>query len=677
MAFVNKKIDDYYSLYSKFYNVCVPLEEYEKLEQSGRIPKNMETIFRKEDFNRYFFNIDGYVNCVANSGAIMFLETWYHKKDFADKYKKQGDMFELFLYDDFLIIIVENFDKDKPLIVKPVAIPTFNIIRAELYINTSSYFDKRWGLKIIFKDDSVLETVFATQYRDDSLLKPNHIIESNCLLGYSLSLQRIEDSSLLMVDKFNEAINCNITLEQKTEILERIFPKDVCAKLKNCLNLNTMDFMNFLTYHIDEIGEKFNDLKEKLRCLANYRNFVNENKKRISNELYHLRNDLSGLMGKTTNGLPFLNTKFGNAGKLSQMHLAKMTEYNAMRVSYQLYYNIINAFDLSDKYNKETLYLAKTIYKKCFDKKITDLETEENLILFKSICKQLNVDSQKQNVDFFELGREVYDDKNNSNILDEITYMKQKEKSNIVGIIKYIDLDDLCEYVDRKEKSSDELFNSALNYISKTSYYRPTSTSSDWAILGGIADGLAGPAAGLAVANDIQSRNQNAKFDIEKARQENNKISDASLAIHNAQQKEISSLKKIIRTFKTKLFDDEHTDLYFDYLSCDVLSYDLLQGGYLKMFPKIEFKQKPKLNDIDIIIDGSIKIEIYDNDELVGDGYFCANGFDCEDEYHYKAGFNNLGKNVSIIGKFFDNKYIPNGELNFKFVPINLWMIER
>lgn len=132
--------------------------------------------------------------------------------------------------------------------------------------------------------------------------------------------------------------------------------------------------------------------------------------------------------------------------------------------------------------------------------------------------------------------------------------------------------------------------------------------------------------------------------------------------------------------FKARMVDKAEKGKIFDILNFKNIDLFILKDGNLKVSFNISFKDIPRIKNKKAIIDGSLKIIIYDNNKnIIADGYLNGEGFDLNNikEIEDSAGFNErYDYNVICIPK--DHNMVNQNTLytvNFKM--INMWLIEQ
>ena len=658
-----EELSDVYTLYKRYASECVSEEDYKKLEECGEIAPNINGVFnggeatyiRSGVFDCRFLGNTS--NVTAQYKERIFLESWrgddhtriFYKelprdiKDFEKNQMYYYTNYGLLFFDNFLVIASEEKTVDggkgfrtHAVGFKPIAIPLKNIQK----IRQIEYCDC-YGIEIKFKRGSTIkaylfkvhEEIKAYSYeRVKTLREINWSFETNRRLGIKLSsdYSEITNNLNLIIDKINELIDCSIDYDKRKIAIRNTFKKEIANEIENNIYLSSMEFADLLSEYIDYIPDTKLNLKEKFQLYLNEKIKIEKEKEKYKRELDELKNISQKLEIEKQNSNLLKQIKIRMKIEENNKELLKKeSQLNNLQVSYETYSNVLK--ELIQNNNENKYELAKKVYEICNRKKLTKVETEQEKVLFEIICKKLNIAEEYHNKNFFQLcmeqavASEESDSLNRTKILSEVKYKENKEKSKIIGIAKYISLSRLEEQIDFHEYSSERLCNALNEYGALLTQAK--ATKMDWAIAGGIANGIAGPAAGLAIASDVQKNNEMSKQLAEKTRQNGQELMKLSHEFNVINNREIEGLYGIAEIFNDVLCDIAHTDIFFDYLSCQVKSYKINEAGYLEINTDIKLKKDAKFNDIPIIIDGSIKIEIYEGNKLVGDAYICAKGF--------------------------------------------------
>lgn len=184
-----------------------------------------------------------------------------------------------------------------------------------------------------------------------------------------------------------------------------------------------------------------------------------------------------------------------------------------------------------------------------------------------------------------------------------------------------------------------------------------------WATLGGIASGIAGPAAGLVVAMDVQARNA-----------EKRNASDSSknmfVAMHLQNFREQTDIEKrielwesIAKEAKNKLVEDVGGEKLIKDLNPTVNSMEILNTGNVELLVDVKKKTIKIFDTVKAVIDGSFKANLLVNGEVVGTAFLTLPYCGSENTVTLKTIFVDITKKAS--------KY------DVEFEPYNLFGIEK
>lgn len=202
--------------------------------------------------------------------------------------------------------------------------------------------------------------------------------------------------------------------------------------------------------------------------------------------------------------------------------------------------------------------------------------------------------------------------------------------------------------------------------ISNT-YDRTTrSNEVSWATLGGIAAGIAGPAAGLAVAMDVQARNAEKRAHNEAALS-STKDMLVSMHLQNFREqtdveKRIELWKSIAEEAKNKLVEEVSGEKLIKDLNPKVNSIEILSTGNVELLVDVKKKTIKIFDSVTAVIDGSFKANLLVNGEVVGTAFLTLPYCGSENTVTLKTIFVDITKKAS--------KY------DVEFEPYNLFGIE-
>lgn len=185
----------------------------------------------------------------------------------------------------------------------------------------------------------------------------------------------------------------------------------------------------------------------------------------------------------------------------------------------------------------------------------------------------------------------------------------------------------------------------------------------DWAIWGGLAEGIAGVGAGVSTAIDIQMQNFEIRAENERRRQE--ALPAYMLITESAQQnkKNADSIRKEIEQTKLKLVSDEHAVELMKKISFTHTDVLVSETGAAMVCTCASLDPKFRIfDDVRAVVDGTIIAKIYDGDQICGTAQMVIPMY-------------GLGQNVPLNGICIDCCK-PGKTYTAKFVAKNIWAME-
>ena len=186
----------------------------------------------------------------------------------------------------------------------------------------------------------------------------------------------------------------------------------------------------------------------------------------------------------------------------------------------------------------------------------------------------------------------------------------------------------------------------------------------DWALHGGIASGIAGPAAGLAVAADIQAENERIRAE--------NAINAELLApiIQNSKdaikqyRKYVKALEKEIEEAKIKLVSTDDAETCLSKISFSNTEVEVSETGTCTVTTSAKLASPMFIYDnVEATIDGTIIANIYDEKTLIGSALLVLPKFGVEQETELRG----MCLYCGTEGKTY----------TVEFTATNLWAIEK
>ena len=285
-------------------------------------------------------------------------------------------------------------------------------------------------------------------------------------------------------------------------------------------------------------------------------------------------------------------------------------------------YKILNFKSPSKKANESKL----NFYKECITKGISDLSTEANHKKAELIAQKLKCSDYTNLEEYFKQGKQLYESQNRriqeENLNAELRAIRDEEQKKYDSLTKY------GSYFGR-EKRITMLSDQVAEYEKqiadlrfKIEHYKRSSQEKeiDWASHGGFAAGLAGGAAGAAVAMDAQIKNV-------EIRAQNKARLEALMPFLMALQNEISDYerkaeeaKTAIEEAKIKLVaDNSSMDSVLSRLSFEAIQVKPSKTGAVEVKADVQLKTPFTIFDVvPAVVDGSVSADLYQYGKKVG-----------------------------------------------------------
>lgn len=318
----------------------------------------------------------------------------------------------------------------------------------------------------------------------------------------------------------------------------------------------------------------------------------------------------------------------------------------------------------------------KLFYKECKKKKIYNLDTEIKKQRAIAIADNLGIKFDSI-IDYFEASKALVEKEiqKNTAALDKIKLqtLKEHESAFLIQSTKFAELigrdKRIAMLLESRAKIEEKLNKAIAHQNALYDGYKFTQTKEkDWAIAGGIASGIAGPAAGIATAMDIQA--QNAKIREQNAQNRDmyniatmgakGKVGDEIVAIHN----ELKEFDKNFEKEKIKLVSDTPKEEVFKKLTFDKTEVSISQTGAFKVKTLVSGCKFTIFDKLPAVVDGTIVATLYQNNIKVGDALLVL-----------------PEKGISTRARKTEGICICNADKNIpyevKFAPYHLWEIEE
>ena len=262
---------------------------------------------------------------------------------------------------------------------------------------------------------------------------------------------------------------------------------------------------------------------------------------------------------------------------------------------------------------------------------------------------------------------------------------------------------------DEAEKKLDEMNKTAKGIDIMSSYatalysYEKPVQEENWAIQGGIANAIAGPAAGLATAMDVQRRNAEAKLEAERDRQKRaqqlsslqsdlssvrSKVYEGSGDIYKDKresEKAIDCLKEQLDNINDRLLDDSDTEKKFRLLRFNEFNCTVRETGNIEVTGECILLENVNIATSKGFLDGSVKLTVTDkNNTAVAIGYYTKTGSVSGNEQTFNLDEWTFGHSIysktkiTALCETLPGKTISNTDgLTVTVEPIHMWVIEK
>ena len=334
-------------------------------------------------------------------------------------------------------------------------------------------------------------------------------------------------------------------------------------------------------------------------------------------------------------------------------------------------------------------------YHQCTERGVTEVDSPEGLKGLKIIGAANGITNIEEAKKSFLLGKKYAEEPREERSIEERElsfgwdvkkYNKEYGIAQIAGKLKYyggkIDTPTGPYDPDGLKKTALQMAN----------YQAP---KSDWAIAGGLASGIAGPAAGVVTALDVQSKNAAAEAQAEEIRTAGlNLYVAASQMGHGKMSEDAKQRIELESNLKKALVDETDPEEKMQALHFENWKIKLNESGSFYVTVTLSTTRPTMLLNSQAILDGSLRIEILDqNDQTIAEGYYCAPGYDMVSlaQKNHTAVLENLTKKfyagigfpqketISVLcipkAPVFDSD-IPIKSYHCKVSPVHLWLIE-
>lgn len=300
----------------------------------------------------------------------------------------------------------------------------------------------------------------------------------------------------------------------------------------------------------------------------------------------------------------------------------------------------------------------RAFYKECVETEAVDFSYPKNVQRVQLLADKYKLIYPEGIEKLFLQSKELYEGFNEKEA-------KEKELAKFNDLNKYSDLTGkdkriamlkaeaarFSEYAEHDEKVADAFVRSGLQ------------KEKDWATAGGIASGIAGPAAGIATAINVQNKNAEIRAKNEQHLQSVRPIYNDMMGKAGASRRIVEDIRKEIEDFKLKLVSDVNSAELMKKISFSNTTVSVSNTGAATVSTTASLQPDFKIfDDVPAVVDGTIIAEIYDGDKRCGTALLVLPKY-------------GLGENCTLTGMCLDCCN-PGKTYTVKFTPKHLWALE-
>lgn len=320
----------------------------------------------------------------------------------------------------------------------------------------------------------------------------------------------------------------------------------------------------------------------------------------------------------------------------------------------------------------------ESFYNKCVENQISNLDAV-GVARMKLLAKQLNMEcGEEALVEKFKKGQA--NAANRKQILErnqkrlKLKTLREQEALQERVSKKYIDsvgsakrVNECMDEAMQCRSKVLQLKKEAEEYTKKMSAIGTafTQKETDWAVHGGIASGIAGTAAGVAVAADIQRKNAEIRAANEQFHETVANAAGSYLAQNRTQiralEEQAAHWDEEAEKAKLKLIEEQPQDQLLEMLNPRVLKTEVSETGAIILMVSTNAASLEIYETVKATIDGSFKINIIDGENVAGEAYITLPFKGSENSATLTGICTNLPQKKQFI---------------FEFAPHNLFAIE-
>ena len=322
------------------------------------------------------------------------------------------------------------------------------------------------------------------------------------------------------------------------------------------------------------------------------------------------------------------------------------------------------------------IWAVQRFYNECVKEGIKDVNKESNRARLELYAQNKEIEGTKEElVAAFRKGQAAVTQLDTTSRINKLRmeektisdenrrYISQHGREKRIAICQ-----DMIRECERKIAECESQFKK-INSAASDVYNGYKQKEGDWAVLGGMATGIAGGAAGVATAIDVQQRNAekrayNQQLGSAVGQLAANSLMQISKEKINAEN-EKKTWEQNLERAKRALFEDLPSDTLMSCLDLRVDQKKKSETGAIRL--KVNVKQNKGVfiyGDASAVVDGSIQVLIVADDKTVAKGIIT---------FPY-SGSSTYGKDFDIICN--NSADVPN-TYSVRFEPNNIWAIEE
>lgn len=286
-------------------------------------------------------------------------------------------------------------------------------------------------------------------------------------------------------------------------------------------------------------------------------------------------------------------------------------------------YAILQSAHIQAIENQKKLHIQ--FYKECIEKGIEDISSPANKQKAELIAKRLGCKGCENLADYFEEGRKLYTQAEDQGKAAEeqkkLAELRSAEKEKYDGLTKYASFEGREKRVAILSDTQRQYYKKAAELEKGMRLLTHASQQKEinWATHGGIASGIAGGAAGLAVAIDAQAKNAQIRAQNEANMRA---LTPGILAVHKSAgeyRQAAKDLQVSIDDAKIKLVADTPKDEVFSKLDIRVNQIAISETGAFTIQVSVKLTDDLTIFDnVQAVADGTLSANLYQEGHNVG-----------------------------------------------------------